>query len=179
MKICEVLCIRKSLVYKTLHLYATLSDVASPNSRTAGRRRSLNYEDINYIKSHCHLHSSAFLDELQSDLLSQRGVKVSVSTLLNSATSWYHTQGSISSRPWAEWWKTRRIHEQHCWHCSQSWDANVWRRGCKEWSYISSTNGILATRNAMCSVSMLHSRNTVVNSTNPDFRWDTHGFVTG
>ena len=43
------------------------SDVACPNSRTAGRRRSLNYEDINYIKSHCRLHSSAFLDELQSD----------------------------------------------------------------------------------------------------------------
>ena len=83
-KICEVLGIRKSLVYKTLHLYATLSDVASPNLRTAGRRCSLNYEDINYIKSHSHLHSSAFLDELQSDLLSRRGVKVSMSTLFRT-----------------------------------------------------------------------------------------------
>ena len=41
------------------------------------RRRSLNYEDITYIKSRCHFHSSAFLDDLQSDLLSRRGVKVS------------------------------------------------------------------------------------------------------
>ena len=80
-KIYEVLGIRKSLVCKTLHLYATLSDVAGPNSCTAGRRRSLNYEDINYIRSHCHLHSSTFLDELQSDLLSRHGVKVSMSTL--------------------------------------------------------------------------------------------------
>jgi len=37
-KICEVLGIQ----------YATLSDVAGPNSRTTGRRRSLNYEDIDY-----------------------------------------------------------------------------------------------------------------------------------
>jgi len=76
---------RKSLVYKILHLYATLSNVACPNSRTAGRRRSLNYEHINFIKSHCHLlHRSAFLDELQSDLLSRRGVKVSMSTLFRT-----------------------------------------------------------------------------------------------
>ncbi|KAG1843934.1 hypothetical protein DFJ58DRAFT_665061 [Suillus subalutaceus] len=83
-KICEVLGIQNSLVYKTLQLYATLSNVASPNSRTAGCRRSLNYEDINYIKSHCHLHSSAFSDELQSNLLSQCGVKVSMSTLFRT-----------------------------------------------------------------------------------------------
>src|ERR1700709_2035043 len=97
-KICEVLGIRKSLVYKTLHLCHTLRCRQSQfmHSRPSSQSQ---YEDINYIKSHCHLHSSAFLDELQSDLLSQRGVKVSVSTLLNSATSWYHTQGSISSRP--------------------------------------------------------------------------------
>jgi hypothetical protein len=64
-KICEVLGIRKSLIYKTLQLYATLADVANPNSRTAGRRRSLNREDTNYTKSHCHLHGSVFLGELQ------------------------------------------------------------------------------------------------------------------
>jgi len=49
-KICEVLGIRKFIVYKTLHLYATLSDVAGPNSCTADHRRSLNYEDIRGCK---------------------------------------------------------------------------------------------------------------------------------
>ena len=97
-KICEVLGIRKSLVYKTLHLYATLSDVACPNSRTAGRRRSLNYEDINYIRSHCHLHSSTFLDELQSDLLSRRGVKVSMSTLFRTLRRLGITRKKLSHR---------------------------------------------------------------------------------
>ncbi|KAG2072957.1 hypothetical protein BDR04DRAFT_1095773 [Suillus decipiens] len=42
--------------------------------------RNLNYEDINYIKSHCYLHSSVFLDELQSQLLLCRHVKISLST---------------------------------------------------------------------------------------------------
>ncbi|KAG2065156.1 hypothetical protein BDR04DRAFT_1108942, partial [Suillus decipiens] len=41
---------------------------------------SLNYEDINYIKSHCYLCSSVFLDELQSQLLLRRHVKISLST---------------------------------------------------------------------------------------------------
>ena len=97
-------------------------------------------------------------------------------SLSNPATSWYHMQDSISLHPWAEWWKTRHIHEQPCWHCSQSWDANVWRRGCKEWSYISSIDGILTTRNMMCSISMLHLRNTVVHSTNPDPWWHCHSW---
>ncbi|KAJ8593197.1 hypothetical protein M405DRAFT_622589 [Rhizopogon salebrosus TDB-379] len=84
-KICEILVIRKYFVYKTLQIYATLSlDVANPNSCKAGHRCSLNYEDLNYIKFRCHLHSSIFLDELQSDLLSRRDVKVSLSTLFRT-----------------------------------------------------------------------------------------------
>ena len=70
--------------------------VACPNSRTAGRRRSLNYEDINFIKSHCHLHSSAFLDELQSDLLSRRGVKVSMSTIFRTLRRLCITRKKVS-----------------------------------------------------------------------------------
>jgi hypothetical protein len=88
-----------------------------------------------YIKSHCCSYSSTFLDELPPafKIRDVTGVKVSLSTelhsLLNSAPSRYHMQESILSHPWAEWCqKTRCIHEQPCWHCSQSWDANVWRR---------------------------------------------------
>ncbi|KAG2077477.1 hypothetical protein BDR04DRAFT_1227278 [Suillus decipiens] len=44
-----------------------------------GTRKSL-AEDINYIKSHCYLRSSVFLDELQSQLLLRRHVKISLST---------------------------------------------------------------------------------------------------
>lgn len=83
-KICEALGIRKSLVYRTLQLYDSLADVTNTNSRRAGRCRRLDFEDINYIKSRCHLHSSIFLDELQSDLLSCRNVKISLSTLFRT-----------------------------------------------------------------------------------------------
>ncbi|KAG2075454.1 hypothetical protein BDR04DRAFT_1091695, partial [Suillus decipiens] len=82
-QICEVLGIRKPLVYQTLQLYDKLTDTNS-NSRKLGRRRSLNYEDINYIKSHCYLHSSVFLDELQGQLLLPRHVKISLSTLFRT-----------------------------------------------------------------------------------------------
>ncbi|KAG2063573.1 hypothetical protein BDR04DRAFT_1111380, partial [Suillus decipiens] len=36
--------------------------------------------DINYIKSHCYLRSSVFLNELQSQLLLRRHVKILLST---------------------------------------------------------------------------------------------------
>ncbi|KAG2068781.1 hypothetical protein BDR04DRAFT_1102692, partial [Suillus decipiens] len=65
-QIFEVLGIRKSLVYQTLQLYDKLAD------------------DINYIKSHCYLHNSVFLDELQSQLLLRRRVKISLSTLIRT-----------------------------------------------------------------------------------------------
>ncbi|OAX34656.1 hypothetical protein K503DRAFT_428891 [Rhizopogon vinicolor AM-OR11-026] len=97
-KICEVLGIRKFLVYKTLQLYAALANVANPNSRTAGRRRSLNHKDINYIKSHCHLHGSVFLDELQSDLLTRRDVKVSLSILFRTLQRLGITRKKVSRR---------------------------------------------------------------------------------
>ncbi|KAG2069827.1 hypothetical protein BDR04DRAFT_1100909, partial [Suillus decipiens] len=74
-QICEVLGIRKSLVYQTLQLYDKLADTNS-NSHKLGCQHSLNYEDINYIKSHCYLHSSVFLDELQSQLLLRRHMKI-------------------------------------------------------------------------------------------------------
>ncbi|KAG2076136.1 hypothetical protein BDR04DRAFT_1068304 [Suillus decipiens] len=90
-QICEVLGTRKSLLYSS----DKLADVTNSNLHkldycrdttlgSIGCRRSLNYEDINYIKSHCYLHSSVFLDELQSQLLLCRHVKISLSTLFQT-----------------------------------------------------------------------------------------------
>ena len=49
----------------------------------------------NYIKSHGHLHSSAFLDELQSDL-SRHGVKVPMSTLFQTLRRFGITRKKVS-----------------------------------------------------------------------------------
>ncbi|KAG2065213.1 hypothetical protein BDR04DRAFT_1108842, partial [Suillus decipiens] len=57
-----------------------LRHVQGLSIRQICRWRSLNYEDINYIKSHCYLRSSVFVDELQSQLLLRRHVKISLST---------------------------------------------------------------------------------------------------
>jgi hypothetical protein len=71
-------------------LYANSPDlchtllVANPNSCKAGHCCSLNYEDLNYIKFCCPLHSSIFLDELEGDLLSRCDVKVSLSILFRT-----------------------------------------------------------------------------------------------
>ncbi|KAG2074768.1 hypothetical protein BDR04DRAFT_1092287 [Suillus decipiens] len=70
----------KNFLSNKSELYDKLADVTNSNSRKLGRRRSLNYEDINYIKSHCYLHSSIFLDELQRQLLLRGHVKILLST---------------------------------------------------------------------------------------------------
>ncbi|KAH7918821.1 hypothetical protein BV22DRAFT_1108262 [Leucogyrophana mollusca] len=49
-EICGILGIKKSLVYKTLHLYDSLGVVTNPSARKSGRHRMLTFEDLNFIR---------------------------------------------------------------------------------------------------------------------------------
>ncbi|KAJ7599016.1 hypothetical protein C8J56DRAFT_1039895 [Mycena floridula] len=70
--ICRILGVKKSLVYNTLHLYQTTG--CTTNAPTF-----------------CH-----YLDEIQSELLNQRGVKVSIATILRALHRLHFTHKSIS-----------------------------------------------------------------------------------
>ncbi|KAG2073216.1 hypothetical protein BDR04DRAFT_1095074 [Suillus decipiens] len=60
--------------YTKLYSSDKLTDVTNSNSHKLDYRPS----------SHCYLHSSVFLDELQSQLLLRRHVKISLSTLFRT-----------------------------------------------------------------------------------------------
>ncbi|KAJ7576692.1 hypothetical protein C8J56DRAFT_1007467 [Mycena floridula] len=72
-EICTILGIKKSLVYKTLALYDKLGVTTQPKTL--------------YVQFICHLlqkNPCTYLDEIQSDLEHQRGVIISIPTLLQT-----------------------------------------------------------------------------------------------
>ena len=75
-EICGILGIRKSLVYQTLQYYAVHGVCYNPNARKRGQHRKLTSIDINFIKSLISEHHTIYLDEIQEQLLTWRGVFV-------------------------------------------------------------------------------------------------------
>ncbi|KAN0101279.1 hypothetical protein V8E55_001263 [Tylopilus felleus] len=68
--ICTILGLKKSLVYKTLDLYARFGTVTNPYkySQVVGRRRILNSADLCFIRTVIQHRSTIYLDELQHEL---------------------------------------------------------------------------------------------------------------
>ncbi|KAG1736184.1 hypothetical protein EDB19DRAFT_1637925 [Suillus lakei] len=78
--ICHLLGVKKTLVYKVLQLFPS----QHTHSKNTGQRRILTIDDIAFITAIlCH-HPTMYLDELQHELHSRRGVFVSVQTLLRT-----------------------------------------------------------------------------------------------
>lgn len=83
-QICTVLGVKKTLVYNTLDCHTRHGTVYNPLANRSGRTRLLNSTDIKFILAlveQCH---TIYIDEIQEKLLSQRGVSVSVTTLLRT-----------------------------------------------------------------------------------------------
>ncbi|KAF7345996.1 Tc1-mariner class transposase [Mycena venus] len=83
-KICDVLGIKKTLVYKTLDYHTVHGTSYNPAAYRSGRPRILDATDIKFILAlieQCH---TIYIDEIQEKLLTQRNVSVSVTTLLRT-----------------------------------------------------------------------------------------------
>jgi transposase len=79
--ICNLLGVKKTLIYKVLHLFPSASNHVYSNQ---GRCRSLTIDDIAFITAIlCH-RPTIYLDELRYELHSRRGVFVSLQTLLRT-----------------------------------------------------------------------------------------------
>ena len=68
-------------VYYLLSYDQDYGTTTNPFARTSGHPRSLNIGDINYLTSLIAARPKIYLDELQEDLLSMRGIDVSVATI--------------------------------------------------------------------------------------------------
>jgi transposase len=81
-EISRLLGIHKTLIYDTLEYYRLYGKTRNPeNNKPAGRPRILNHIDIRFIKATIAHRRCIYLDELQQELLEQRGVHVSIATI--------------------------------------------------------------------------------------------------
>jgi transposase len=95
-KICELLGIRKSLVYQTLIYSRTFGVHYNPHTLRQGRRRTLLPTDHDFICSlleRCHC---TYLVEIQEALAIERGVCVSIPTVLQTLCRLHFSRKCVS-----------------------------------------------------------------------------------
>jgi transposase len=80
-KICDILGIRKSLVYTTLRYQCLYSTTSNPHAQSTFGRRKLSQNDLAFIRDMIAQRHCLYLDEIQEELLVRRGTIVSIPTL--------------------------------------------------------------------------------------------------
>ncbi|KZP14063.1 hypothetical protein FIBSPDRAFT_705616, partial [Athelia psychrophila] len=98
-EICEVLGVKKSLIYQVLQCHRVHHGaVTPPGRRKAGRCRLLTSTDISFIRSLLSLNHTIYLDEIQEQLLSRRNTRVSIMTLTCTLRRLHLSNKDVSSR---------------------------------------------------------------------------------
>lgn len=93
----RLLGVKKSMIYQVLKYYTGHGVVVNPAPRLRrGRRRKLSGTDLRLIKSLLAQNPTLYADELQDELLSRRGVSISITTILNTLRQLHFTSKCLS-----------------------------------------------------------------------------------
>jgi transposase len=95
-KICELLGIKKSLAYQTLVYSRTYSLHYNPYAYRSGRRCHLSATDVNFVYNILQRHHCSYLVEIQAELAVERGVSVSIPTLLRTLRHLHFSRKCVS-----------------------------------------------------------------------------------
>jgi transposase len=98
-EICDLLGIKKTLVYQTLkyhHLHGLHYNPLA--QRATGRPRSLSPIDISFIRALLTQRHCIYVDEIQEELLLRRGVRTSVNTILRTLRRLHFSRKRVSAR---------------------------------------------------------------------------------
>jgi transposase len=82
-QICNVLGVKKTMVYNCLDYHTVYGTSYDPNANHSGRPRILDSTDLKFILALIQCHT-IYIDEIQEKLLTQRNVSVSITTLLRT-----------------------------------------------------------------------------------------------
>ena len=96
--ICDVLGIGKSLVYDTLKFHQLYGVPYNLLARSPGRPRSLTPTDLLFIRGLLDNRHCIYLNEIRDQLLTRRGIKVSMSTILRTLHRFHFSHKCISAR---------------------------------------------------------------------------------
>ena len=98
-KICLLLNIKKTLVYKTLQHHCAFGIAFDPHSQWWGVcHRHLTTTDHSFIHALLNQNHTIYLDEIQEQLLSCHGVKASITTLYRTLQWLHFTHKDVSSK---------------------------------------------------------------------------------
>lgn len=101
--ICKLLNIKKTLVYKTLKWYKLCSLPYSPYAgKRTGRPSILSNDDVDFVDKILEADGTLYLDNIQSQLLAERQVAVSIPTIHCTLVNLYITRKRVS-RQACEW----------------------------------------------------------------------------
>ncbi|KAF8552708.1 hypothetical protein OG21DRAFT_1375066, partial [Imleria badia] len=98
-QICDLLAVKKTLVYKTLLLFSKYKVTRNPHrySRLGGRPRILSQADLVFIQAALKRRHTLHLDELQREMFTKRGVHASVSTLARAVKRVHITRKVVTA----------------------------------------------------------------------------------
>lgn len=96
--ICELLGIKKTLVYQTLLYYAAHGVAFNRHAQKRGRPRKLGLNDIKFINSLVQQRHCVYLDEIQRELEESRDQEVSITTIYRTLCRLNYTRKKVSAR---------------------------------------------------------------------------------
>ena len=94
--ICDLLSVKKTMVYMTLWNYHSHGQAINPNARHTGRPRSLSVVDLTFIRTFLVHDHTLYLDELQQALETRRGIHVSIPTLARTLRRLHYSLKTVS-----------------------------------------------------------------------------------
>ena len=97
-QICNILGVKKTLVYKSLQYFRTYGITHNPHARKIGRNRILSSLDIKFIAALVDQRHCIYLNEIQQALSEQRNCEVSIATLSRALQRLNFSRKSVSTR---------------------------------------------------------------------------------
>ena len=96
--ICGLLDIKKSAAYRAIFYFRRYGIPCNPHAHKSGRRCTLSQGDLKFIVGLLTRRHSIYLDEIQEQLRNERGVSVSVATLMRALCRLHYSHKSVSVR---------------------------------------------------------------------------------
>lgn len=95
-EVAKLLSVSLGFVHSVVSCYRSFGQVTDPRPRSYGRHRTLNDDDLSFIREVTSARPSIYLDELQYKLATVRGVQVSVATISWTLTRMGLTRKALS-----------------------------------------------------------------------------------
>ena len=99
-KICNILGVKKSLVYRSLAHYRRYGISCNPHAHQPGRRRVLSREDLKLIVALLNRRHCIYVDEIKAELYNMRGTLLSQTTLLRTLSQLHYSHKIVTVQAW-------------------------------------------------------------------------------